>query len=103
MPGMAGAVAAVAALLFITSGLAAVAREAGQPPGRAQAVIVLLALVIGAATVPWVLGFGTRTIPIDGLRIATLASAALLNLASWLAIARVAWRVAAALERTRPR
>lgn len=96
MPGMVGAVVAVAALLLIAGGLAACARDAGRPPGRLQGVIVVLALVIGAATVPWLLGFGTRAIPLDGLRIATLASAALVNLAAWFALARAAWRTAAA-------
>lgn len=96
MPGMVGAVVAVAALLLITSGLAACARAAGRPPSRLQTVIVLLALVIGAATVPWLLGFGTRVLPLDGLRIATLGSAALVNLAAWIALARTAWRTAAA-------
>ncbi len=120
MPGMVGAAFAVLALLCIASALAVVARQAppadaqsrqtgagprshrwaGQPASRHQGIIVVLALVIGAATAPWVLGFGTRELPLDPLRVATLASAAIINLGSWLALARTAWRLAAALDRT---
>jgi hypothetical protein len=85
----------------MTAGLAAAARHAGQEPGRFQLVVVVLALVIGAATVPWLLGFGTRALPLDGLRIATLGSATVVNLAAWFALARAAWRTAAAAETPR--
>lgn len=94
MPGMVGAAVAVAALLAIAGALDATARELGQRPSRAQGAIIVLALVVGAATVPWLLGFGTRALPLDGLRIATLASAAVVNLAAWFALARAAWRCA---------
>jgi hypothetical protein len=94
MPGMAGAVVAAAALVAIAGALDGIARHLGQRPSRAQTVVVVLALVVGAATVPWLLGFGTRVLPMDGLRIATLSSAALVDLAAWLALARSAWRSA---------
>jgi hypothetical protein len=99
MPGMVGAAVAVLAMLGMASALTAIARQAGQPPSRAQTINVVLALVIGALTTPWVLGFGTRRLPMDSLRIATLVSAAAVNLAAWIALARSAWRTAAALEK----
>ena len=98
MPGMVGAAVAVMALLNINAALTHVARQAGQPPSRAQNIIILLALVIGALTTPWVLGFGTRSLEMDTLRIATLGSAALVNLAAWIALARSAWRTAIAFD-----
>jgi hypothetical protein len=99
MPGMVGAAVAVAALHAIAGALDATARALGQRPSRAQSAIVVLALVIGAATVPWLLGFGTRAQPMDGLRVATLASAAAVNLAAWMALARAAWRCGASVPR----
>lgn len=98
MPGMVGAAVAVVALLAMASTLTAIARQAGQRPSRVQTVIIVLALVIGALTTPWVLGFGTRRLEMDTLRVATLASAAIVNLAAWIALARSAWRTAAALD-----
>ncbi len=98
MPGMAGAVVAALAMINMASALAVMARDAGQPTSRAQTMIVVLALVIGAITTPWVLGFGTRSLPLDALRISTLGSAALVNLAAWIALARSAWRVAASFD-----
>ncbi|MBZ0237358.1 MAG: hypothetical protein K8M05_33885, partial [Deltaproteobacteria bacterium] len=98
MPGMVGAAVAVVALLAIASSLAAIARQAGQRPSRVQTVVIVLALVIGALTTPWVLGFGTRRLELDTLRVATLASAAVVNLAAWIALARSAWRAAAAID-----
>ena len=92
MPGMVGAVVAVVAILSMASALNAIARQAGQRPSRGQTVVVVLALVIGALTTPWVLGFGTRSLEMSSLRVATLVSAAVVNLAAWIALARSAWR-----------
>lgn len=98
MPGMAGAVVAVVAILAMAAALNAIARQAGQRPSRGQTVIVVLALVIGALTTPWVLGFGTRSLEMNSLRVATLVSAAVVNLAAWIALARSSWRAAVALD-----
>jgi hypothetical protein len=98
MPGMVGAAVAAVALLGIAVALVEIERQAELPLHRGQLLVVILALVFGAATAPWVLGFGTRRLPLDGLRIATLASAAVVNLAAWVALARHAWRVARALD-----
>lgn len=102
MPGLVGAAVAGAALLALAVGLDALARAGGRAPARGHAAIVALALVVGAATAPWVLGFGTRSQPLDGLRVATLGSAALVNLVAWLALARGAWRAAADADADAP-
>jgi hypothetical protein len=98
MPGMVGAVVAALALLAMIAMLASAARQAGHRPGRAQALIIVLALVIGALTTPWVLGFGTRRVAMSSLQIATLVSATVVNLAAWFALARSAWRTARAFD-----
>jgi hypothetical protein len=98
MPAMVGAGVVAIALLNIAQALSACAQQAGLRPSRAQTVIIILALAIGALTTPWVLGFGERGVPMDSLRIATLVSAAVVNLAAWIALARSAWRAAAAFD-----
>jgi hypothetical protein len=98
MPSMVGAGVAALALLNIVQAVSACAQQAGLRPSRGQNVIVILALAIGALTTPWVLGFGERGVQLDSLRIATLVSAAMVNLAAWIALARSAWRAAAAFD-----
>lgn len=98
MPGMVGAAVAVLALVGIAAALTALARQAGQRPSRVHTLVILLGLAIGALTTPWVLGFGTRSLEMSSLRVATLASAAVVNLAAWIALARSAWRTAAAFD-----
>ncbi|HUQ03511.1 MAG TPA: hypothetical protein VM261_13510 [Kofleriaceae bacterium] len=98
MPGIAGAIVAALALLAMIAMLASASRQAGQPPGRAQTLVILLALAIGALTTPWVLGFGTRRVAMDSLQIATLVSAVVVNLVAWIALARSAWRTALAFD-----
>jgi hypothetical protein len=100
MPGMVGAIVAALALLAMIAMLASASRQAGEPPGRAQALVILLAVVIGALTTPWVLGFGTRRAAMDSLQIATLVSAVVVNLVAWFALARSAWRTALAFDRS---
>ena len=97
MSPLVAAAVAIVALIATWSALADLGTRVGLPRRRGHTVVVALAVALGALTAPWVLGFG-RSFALDTVRVVTLATAAVVNLGAFVAVARAAFQVARALR-----